>query len=83
MTKQQFAKALADLKLAPSSKLAARLLGVNNRMIFYYLAGTCPVARPVETLVQLLLWLDEAGFPPEVIGAGLAPRTGEPAGKHP
>jgi hypothetical protein len=64
MTKEQFANALRELRLPPSSKLAARLLGINNRQIFYVLAGHCRVARSVENLLGLLRELDRGGVPP-------------------
>jgi predicted transcriptional regulator len=55
MTKEEFAAALRELGLPPSSPRTAQLLGISNRQVFYYLSGRSPIGKPVERICRMLL----------------------------
>jgi predicted transcriptional regulator len=55
MTKEEFAAALRELRLPPSAPRTARLLGISNRQVFYYLSGRSPVSNTVQIILALYL----------------------------
>jgi hypothetical protein len=71
MSPAVFRSLMRELGLTHGGTMAAELLGVSNRQIFYYLAGTHAVPATVANILHLLLMLRAVSLPPEAVAVAL------------
>lgn len=55
MTPADYRKCFARLEVWPTSRLAAKMLGVSKRMVQYYNAGEIEIPMPISILLGLMV----------------------------